>query len=133
MSDIYNIYNQGYYQRHLAYSGTEKEIKLNEFRRNLLQLGAVNYGKNINTIVDYGCSHGAFIETIKKIDDKEIIGVDINPFCIAHCVKNGLKVLSPDMFSHFYSNTDISIMTFWDVFEHLPHSNLMSFVFQCLV
>jgi len=113
------IYNQGYYLRHLVYSGTEKEIKLNEFRRDLLRIGAEKYGRDITTIVDYGCSHGAFIEAIKGIGE-DAVGVDINPFCVAHCVKNGVKALSPDMFSYFYAGAEISIMTFWDVLEHLP-------------
>jgi hypothetical protein len=113
------IYNQEYYQRHLVYSGTEKEIRLNEFRRDLLLIGAEKYDQDLATIVDYGCSHGAFIEAIKGISE-DAVGVDINPFCAAHCVKNGIKALSPDMFSYFYKGTEISIMTFWDVLEHLP-------------
>jgi hypothetical protein len=113
------IYDKKYYLHNLSYSGTEIERELIAFRLSLIKK-AVNWFEFSQTIVDYGCSHGAFLKGVKdSYSDFDVIGVDINPFCVSHCVMSGHNTLTPDMFDYF-CHQPIGIMSFWDVFEHLP-------------
>lgn len=114
------IYNKSYYLRHLSYSQTETEKALTSFRLDLFEIALKNV--MMGTVVDYGCSHGAFLKGVQdSFDLEDSIGVDINPFCVAHCVSTRLHALSPEMFDYFFHDKRIAIMSFWDVFEHLPN------------
>lgn len=120
------IYNQKYYLRHLSYSDTPTEGYLNQFRAGLVDKALEDSGnrETASFLVDYGCSHGAFLEQFEAYYDGQYdcVGVDINPYCVAHCnVVNGVKAVTPDMFEYFYKDKHIDIMTFWDVLEHLPN------------
>lgn len=114
-----SIYNRDYYLRHLSYSGTKTERDLNLFRASLVRKGQEFVSVEADAIlVDWGCSHGAFLDVVAA-RGFTVIGVDINEYCNAHCTYNGHKAFTPDMFEHFYKNTHVSIMTFWDSFEHV--------------
>ena len=122
MSDV--IYNETYYRRHLAYANSNTEKNLNEFRAEFVKSFLDNSYITTPFVVDYGCSHGAFLATVpeKLGTEFDYIGVDINPYCVSHCVRSGIKAYSPEMFDYFHSGrTRIvpAIMTFWDVLEHL--------------
>jgi hypothetical protein len=112
-----HIYNRDYYLRHLSYANTPTETALNDFRADMV-MAAMKYVAPRPTVVDYGCSHGAFLKTL-TCRGIRTVGVDVNPYCVAHCVSGGFRVFMPHMFEYFFGDSPTAIMTFWDVFEHL--------------
>lgn len=119
------IYDRDYYESYLKYLGTESESQLNSVRSNLLSIALLadeGLERRNALIVDYGCSYGAFLSHLRVtglLPRENLLGVEINPYCIAHCIVNDVKAIDCDMFGYFYGKVDI--MTFWDVFEHLPN------------
>ena len=115
------IYDLKYFLRYLNYTGSKIENDLTRFRADLVINKAMPHIKMRQhpDVVDYGCSHGAFIKEMKMHHGIRAIGVDINPYCVSYCVKNGYEAYTSEMFDHFYEGVPIQIMTFWDVLEHL--------------
>ena len=120
------MYDRDYYLRHHSYAGSPTEVALNKFRAGLLDLAMMRsptFGKLAGgwNVVDYGCSHGAFLKEIQADEAFNAYGVEINPYCVGHCTKAGYMVFTPEMFEYFCENLKVGCMTFWDVFEHIPH------------
>jgi len=117
------IYNEQYYKSYIKYSGTEEEEALMNFRiHEVLKKALDSLSSGPKHILDLGCAAGAFLykaQLSEQVADNNFTGVDINPYCVAHCTSIGVKAFVPAMFDYFYKDKEIDIMTFWDAFEHL--------------
>lgn len=137
-----DIYDEHYYRKHLAYTGSVLNRELNSLRFSTMTSVLAVAGVEPRVIVDWGCAHASFVEfcrgSLGTQADSQIFGVDVNPYCIAHAAYYGIPgVLTPPMFEYFHRQADmpeISIMTMWDVLEHLqdPRAFLKTYRPKCL-
>lgn len=127
------IYDEDYYKHYEEFSGSDEEDDLMSFRERTLKEALSMVKRDSKLVVDYGCAAGAFLnktEEERKHSDVEIVGVDIIPHCVAHCVMDGNKAYSPEMFEYFYEDRIVSVMTFWDTLEHLQDPKALLHRFQ---
>lgn len=93
-----NIYNKDYLNKYVTISQTELGAKIYEQRWDLIR----NHCLDAQTLIDYGCASGAFIQSEGSFLDTQ--GYDVNPYSPYH--------QHPEPKSY-------DILTLWDVIEHL--------------
>jgi hypothetical protein len=144
-----NIYDHAYYGKHLFYDATEIGKGLNRWRAELVHRYLCPCGDSIigamtqlpGPVIDWGCGGAGFMNAYAMMDNRRVIGVDVNPYCVFHAVADGFKAFTPEMFEYFLDGSHLVSdyapakgtdakplralvkrplnITFWDVFEHL--------------
>ena len=97
------------------YSGVRFERELRLFRSHC-QKGSV---------LDVGCSSGAFLYQLKKRypDDYQIKGTDVSSAPLEHAAKMGVPVIKENFLTHSFAE-QFDAVTFWAVMEHLSEPQL---------
>ncbi len=72
------------------------------------------------SVLDVGCSSGAFLHQLKKRhpDDYQIWGTDVSSAPLAHASRMGVPIIKGDFLSHSFEQS-FDAVTFWAVMEHL--------------
>ena len=78
------------------------------------------YGRNPKKIVDVGAGGGQFVYAAQKLG-LEAYGVEPNEPSRTYCKKTfGINLEPTDFLMYAKKNSDIDIITFWMVLEHVP-------------
>lgn len=72
------------------------------------------------SVLDVGCSSGAFLHQLKKRhpDDYQMWGTDISNAPLNHASKMGVPIIKDDFLTHSFEQS-FDAVTFWAVMEHL--------------
>jgi 2-polyprenyl-3-methyl-5-hydroxy-6-metoxy-1,4-benzoquinol methylase len=72
------------------------------------------------SVLDVGCSSGAFLHQLKKRhpDDYQIWGTDVSKAPLHHASKMGVPIIKDDFLAHSFEQS-FDAVTFWAVMEHL--------------
>jgi len=78
-------------------------------------------------ILDLGCGRGELLELLDQ-HGKAVLGVDLNPFFLAECQRQGLRVVQQDVLKLLQSQptTSIGAVTAMHLIEHLPCQTLVT-------
>jgi 2-polyprenyl-3-methyl-5-hydroxy-6-metoxy-1,4-benzoquinol methylase len=73
------------------------------------------------TVLDVGCSSGAFLYQLKQRfpGAYEILGTDVSGAPLDYAESKGVPVLRSDFLAHNFSDKKFDAVTFWAVLEHL--------------
>src|SRR5471032_3097192 len=77
------------------------------------------------SVLDVGCSSGAFLYQLKKRfpNDYKICGTDVSSAPLQHAEKMGVPVIKGKFLSHAFTEK-FDAVTFWAVMEHLSEPKL---------
>ncbi len=79
------------------------------------------YGKKPASVLDVGAGAGHFVYACKQLG-MCVHGVELSSSCIDFCKKNfGIDLQSLNFTDHWEAFSDIDIVTFWGVIEHVPN------------
>ena len=72
------------------------------------------------SVLDVGCSSGAFLHQLKKRhpNDYQILGTDVLSAPLNHASRMGVPIIKGDFLSHSFEQS-FDAVTFWAVMEHL--------------
>jgi 2-polyprenyl-3-methyl-5-hydroxy-6-metoxy-1,4-benzoquinol methylase len=72
------------------------------------------------SVLDVGCSSGAFLHQLKKRhpDDYQIWGTDVSSAPLDHAAKMGVPIVKGNFLTHAFE-ASFDAVTFWAVMEHL--------------
>jgi len=72
------------------------------------------------SVLDVGCSSGAFLHQLKKQhpDDYQIWGTDVSKAPLNHASTMGVPIIKDDFLTHSFQQS-FDAVTFWAVMEHL--------------
>jgi 2-polyprenyl-3-methyl-5-hydroxy-6-metoxy-1,4-benzoquinol methylase len=72
------------------------------------------------SVLDVGCSSGAFLHQLKKRhpDDYQIWGTDVSSAALHHASKMGVPIIQGNFLTHSFTQS-FDAVTFWAVMEHL--------------
>ena len=77
------------------------------------------YGRKPRTVLDVGAGAGHFVHTLRRLGINAM-GIELNKSCIDFCKSNfGIKLETIDFVKHWKAFSDIDIITFWGVIEHV--------------
>ncbi len=87
---------------------------------------------NESPLVDFGCGRGEWLEICRDAGIPAR-GYDSNQVSVNECMSKGLRVQLGDLFEVLDSTPDgsLGVVTFFQVFEHLPFSVLLSVLRSC--
>jgi 2-polyprenyl-3-methyl-5-hydroxy-6-metoxy-1,4-benzoquinol methylase len=74
----------------------------------------------LGSVLDVGCSSGAFLHQLKKLhpNDYQILGTDVSNAPLNHASRMGVPIIKGDFLSHSFEQS-FDAVTFWAVMEHL--------------
>jgi 2-polyprenyl-3-methyl-5-hydroxy-6-metoxy-1,4-benzoquinol methylase len=92
------------------YSNVRFERELRQFRTHCPR----------GSVLDVGCSSGAFLHQLKKLypDDYQICGTDVSGPPLDYAAKMGVPIIKGNFLTHSFEET-FDAVTFWAVMEHL--------------
>jgi SAM-dependent methyltransferase len=75
------------------------------------------------TVLDVGCSTGAFLYQLKNRfgDNYDVAGIDVAGPALDYAEKKGIRVLRESFLTTDFQQTQFSAITFWAVMEHLAN------------
>lgn len=91
------------------YAGVRFERELRLFQKFCLQ----------GTVLDVGCSTGAFLFQLKSRGNYRGVGTDISKPAAEYARGRGLEILDGSFLEHDFGETRFDAITFWAVMEHL--------------
>ena len=71
------------------------------------------------TVLDVGCSTGAFLFQLKSRGNYRVIGTDISGPAAEYARSRGLEILGDSFLEHSFGEASFDAITFWAVMEHL--------------
>jgi len=113
--DYYNTSGAGYY---LSPAKLESDYAPVRFERELkIFRGHCRSG----TVLDVGCSSGAFLYQLKQRfgDCYEVIGTDASGPALDYAESRGVKVVRGDFLEQKFAGQTFDAVTFWAVLEHV--------------
>ncbi len=79
------------------------------------------YGRKPESVLDVGAGAGHFVYACKQLGMR-VQGVELSGSSIDFCKKNfGIDLQPLDFTSHWEAFSDVDIVTFWGVIEHVPN------------
>ena len=95
------------------YAPVRFERELNLFRKFCLS----------GSVLDVGCSTGAFLFQLKKrfANDYEPLGIDVSGPALDYAGQQGVPILKEPFLTANFGNRRFSAVTFWAVIEHLAN------------
>jgi 2-polyprenyl-3-methyl-5-hydroxy-6-metoxy-1,4-benzoquinol methylase len=75
------------------------------------------------SVLDVGCSTGAFLFQLKKrfANDYQTLGIDVSGPALDYAEQQGVPILKEPFLSANFGNRRFSAVTFWAVIEHLAN------------
>jgi 2-polyprenyl-3-methyl-5-hydroxy-6-metoxy-1,4-benzoquinol methylase len=71
------------------------------------------------TVLDVGCSTGAFLFQLKAHGNYQVTGTDISKPALDYARSRNLEIISNSFLDHNFGETRFDAITFWAVIEHL--------------
>jgi 2-polyprenyl-3-methyl-5-hydroxy-6-metoxy-1,4-benzoquinol methylase len=71
------------------------------------------------TVLDVGCSTGAFLFQLKSRGNYQVAGTDISKPALDHARSRNLEIIGSSFLDHNFGETRFDAVTFWAVVEHL--------------
>lgn len=96
----------------------DKDVKAASFERFLDLIE--NHTSQKGNILDIGAATGMFLEFAKE-KGWTPFGVEISPYAAEVGRKKGLEVKTGTLDNNQFENNFFSVITLWDVFEHVPY------------
>jgi 2-polyprenyl-3-methyl-5-hydroxy-6-metoxy-1,4-benzoquinol methylase len=91
------------------YAGVRFERELRLFQKYCSQ----------GTVLDVGCSTGAFLFQLKSRGNYRVMGTDISKPALDHARSRELEIIDTSFLDHDFGETRFDAITFWAVTEHL--------------
>lgn len=109
------------YQTELYVDVAEKSKRIHQFYADARLRFITKHKKNIDSLLDVGCSSGIFLEKVNH-GIKNLKGIDLSPKAIMQAKRKGLYV---ELKSVFDENGQYDAITFIEVVEHFKDLNLL--------
>jgi 2-polyprenyl-3-methyl-5-hydroxy-6-metoxy-1,4-benzoquinol methylase len=73
------------------------------------------------SVLDVGCSTGAFLHQLRRSFPKDytVLGADVSSLALDYAERQGVPVLRGNFLEHDFGAQRFSAITFWAVFEHV--------------
>ena len=71
------------------------------------------------SVLDVGCSTGAFLYRLGEFGDYQGVGMDVTGPALDHAESQGVTVVRESFLKHSFGDRKFSAVTFWAVVEHL--------------
>jgi 2-polyprenyl-3-methyl-5-hydroxy-6-metoxy-1,4-benzoquinol methylase len=76
------------------------------------------------SVLDVGCSTGAFLFQLKQLGGYAVTGTDVAGPALDYAESRGINVLRESFLEHDFGSAQFDAITFWAVLEHLMHPRL---------
>lgn len=76
------------------------------------------------SVLDVGCSTGAFLFQLKQLGAYAVTGTDVAGPALDYAESRGVKVLRESFLEHDFGSAQFDAITFWAVLEHLMQPRL---------
>ncbi|MGH7950901.1 MAG: class I SAM-dependent methyltransferase [Limisphaerales bacterium] len=71
------------------------------------------------TVLDVGCSTGAFLFQLKSHGDYQVVGTDVSKPALDYARSRNLEIIDNSFLDHDFGQMHFNAITFWAVIEHL--------------
>ncbi len=71
------------------------------------------------TVLDVGCSTGAFLHQLRELGGYDVAGTDVTGDALDHAASRGIRVIRKSLLDPEFPSGPYDAVTFWAVLEHL--------------